>query len=303
MAPLTEKEVKKNKKASELEYSYITFMIKKYPELKQYAKDVQKIIKNSATGEITYAEVAKLHTNKDSVYFDFWNRLDGHNEAAEIAMAKDKVDGTTNYADSIQPIRAAIEASSRKRGLNIDDATLTKLANISRYENFSNAEVENALRSESRIDISQDLTGDAGTIQTELSTWSAQNGLQIPSDVLSRLVETGAFGDQGIEDMKQQLRDTYLKGTFPGWEKEIAAGADPFDLSAPYRASLASVLEINEKDITFDDDLLSQAMETKMTITDFKREARKDPRWDKTENALKTYTDAGTNILTMFGLR
>ena len=303
MAPLTEKEVKKNKKASELEYSYITFMIKKYPELKQYAKDVQKIIKNSATGEITYAEVAKLHTNKDSVYFDFWDRLDGHNEAAEIAMAKDKVDGTTNYADSIQPIRAAIEASSRKRGLNIDDATLTKLANISRYENFSNAEVENALRSESRIDISQDLTGDAGTIQTELSTWSAQNGLQIPSDVLSRLVETGAFGDQGIEDMKQQLRDTYLKGTFPGWEKEIAAGADPFDLSAPYRASLASVLEINEKDITFDDDLLSQAMETKMTITDFKREARKDPRWDKTENALKTYTDAGTNILTMFGLR
>ena len=303
MAPPTEEEVKKNKKASELEYSYITFMIKKYPELKQYAIDVQNIINNSATGDITYAEVAKLHTNKNSSYFDFWNRLDGHNEAAEIAMAKDKVDGTTNYADSIQPIRAAIEASSRKRGLNIDDATLTKLANISRYENFSNAEVENALRSESRIDISQDLTGDAGTIQTQLGTWSAQNGLQIPSDVLSRLVQAGAFGDQGIEDMKQQLRDTYLKGTFPGWEKEIAAGADPYDLAAPYRVTLASVLEMNEEDISFDDDLLSQAMETKMTITDFKREARKDPRWDKTENALKTYTDAGTNILTMFGLR
>ena len=303
MAPPTKEEVKKNKKASELEYSYITFMIKKYPELKQYAIDVQNIINNSATGDITYAEVAKLHTNKNSSYFDFWNRLDGHNEAAEIAMAKDEVDGTTNYADSIQPIRAAIEASSRKRGLNIDDATLTKLANISRYENFSNAEVENALRSESRIDISQDLTGDAGTIQTQLGTWSAQNGLQIPSDVLSRLVQAGAFGDQGIEDMKQQLRDTYLKGTFPGWEKEIAAGADPYDLAAPYRVTLASVLEMNEEDISFDDDLLSQAMETKMTITDFKREARKDPRWDKTENALKTYTDAGTNILQMFGLR
>lgn len=303
MAPPTKEEVKKNKKASKLEYSYITFMIEKYPELKQYAKDVQKIINNSATGEITYAEVAKLHTNKDSVYFDFWDRLDGHNEAAEIAMAQDKLDGTTNYADSIQPIKAALEASARTRGLNIDDATLTRLAEIARYENFSPAEIENALRSESRIDISQDLTGDAGTIQTQLGTWSAQNGLQIPSDVLSRLVQAGAFGDQGIEDMKQQLRDTYLKGTFPGWEKEIAAGADPYDLAAPYRASLASVLEMNEEDISFDDDLLSRAMETKMTITDFKREARKDPRWDKTENALKAYTDAGTNILTMFGLR
>ena len=56
-------------------------------------------------------------------------------------------------------------------------------------------------------------------------------------------------------------------------------------------------------DISFDDDLLSQAMQTKMTITDLKREARKDPRWDQTENALKTYADAGTNLLTMFGLR
>jgi hypothetical protein len=303
MAPPTEEEVKKNKKASKLEYSYITFMIKKYPELKQYAKDVQKIIKNSATGEITYAEVAKLHTNKDSVYFDFWDRLDGHNEAAEIEMAKDELDGTTNYADAIQGIKARIEASARTRGLNIDDATLDKLANIAKYENFDPAEIETALRSESRIDISQDLTGYAGTVQTQLGTWSAQNGLQIPSDVLSRLVQTGAFGDQSVEDMKQQLRDTYLKGTFPGWEKEITAGADPYDLAAPYRVTLASVLEMNEEDITFDDDLLSQAMETKMTITDFKREARKDPRWDKTENALKTYTDAGTNILQMFGLR
>jgi hypothetical protein len=120
---------------------------------------------------------------------------------------------------------------------------------------------------------------------------------------LNRLVQTGAFGDQSIEDMKQQLRKTYLMGTFPGWEKEIAAGADPYDLAAPYRAQLASTLELNTEDISFDDDLLSQAMQTKMTITDLKREARKDPRWDQTENALKTYADAGTNLLTMFGLR
>jgi hypothetical protein len=303
MAPLTNKEIKANKKDSQALYSYIDFMIQKYPELQAYADDVQKIIDDSPTGKITYAEVARLHTNPEASYFSFWDKFDGDQEAAELLMAKDQVDGTTNYADSIQPIKAALEASARTRGLNIDDATLTKLAGIARYENFSKDEIENALRSESRIDISQDLTGAAGTFQTELETWSAKNGLQIPSDVLSRLVQTGAFGDQGIEDMKQQLRDTYLKGTFPGWEKEIAAGADPYDLAAPYIAQLASTLELNTEDISFDDDLLSQAMQTKMTITDLKREARKDPRWDKTENALKTYADAGTSILAMFGLR
>ena len=296
-------EVEQNRATTEARLSYIDALVEKYPELLDYASDVQRIIDSSATGEVTDAEIAALHTNENSSYYDFWERLDGHNEAAEVLMAKDKIDGTTIYADSIQPIKAAIEASSRTRGLNIDDATLTKLADLARYQDFSPAEIENALRSESRIDINQDLIGKAGEFQTELQEWSARNGLQIPLETLSRLVQTGAFGDQGIDDMKQQLRKTYLMGTFPGWEKEIAAGADPYDLAAPYRASLASVLEMNEEDISFDDDLLSQAMQTKMTITDLKREARKDPRWDKTENALKTYTDAGTNILKMFGLR
>jgi hypothetical protein len=303
MAPINNEEVKANKKDSTAMYSYIDFLVEKYPELKDYAIDIQDIINNSPTGKITYAEVAKLHTNTESSYFDFWDRFDSDQEASELLMAQDKRDGTTLYADSIQPIKARLEASARTRGLNIDDATLTKLAEIARYENFTPEEIETSLRSESRIDISQDLTGTAGTFQAELETWSAKNGLNIPSDVLSRLVQTGAFGDQGIEDMKQQLRDTYLKGTFPGWEKEIAAGADPYDLAAPYRAQLASTLELNTEDISFDDDLLSQAMQTKMTITDLKREARKDPRWDKTENALKTYADAGANLLQMFGLR
>lgn len=303
MAPTTNKEVKANKKESNVKYSYIKFLVDKYPELQAYYNDITKIINDSPTGKITYSEVAQLHTNPEKSYFSFWEKFDGDQEAAELAMAKDRLDGTTNYADSIQPIRGRLEYFARTRGLNIDDATLTRLAEIARYEDFSPEEIENSLRSESRIDISQDLTGTAGTFQTELETWSAKNGLNIPSDVLSRLVQTGAFGDQGIDDMKQQLRDTYLKGTFPGWEKEIAAGADPYDLAAPYIAQLASTLELNVEDISFDDDLLSQAMQTKMTITDLKREARKDPRWDKTENALKTYADAGSNILQMFGLR
>jgi hypothetical protein len=183
MAPINNKEVKANKKDSTAMYSYIDFLVEKYPELKDYATDIQDIINNSPTGKITYAEVAKLHTNTESSYFDFWNRFDSDQEASELLMAQDERDGTTLYADSIQPIKARLQASARTRGLNIDDATLTKLAEIARYENFTPEEIETSLRSESRIDISQDLTGTAGTFQAELETWSAKNGLQIPADV------------------------------------------------------------------------------------------------------------------------
>ena len=259
---------------------------------------VNEVIKNSRTGQITQAEF-------DGIMSEYqWVRdFDADKQAAEMMIAKDKTSGTNLYEQAVAVRRGQIAEQANQYGISFTEEQLDEFAGAAQYDAFSAEELKTFLRDEVSFDGTQDLIGAAGDTQQALQQWSAMNGLQIPAESLNNLIKAGAFGDQSFEDMKQQLRKTYLMGTFPGWESEIAAGADPYDLAAPYRASLASVLEMNEEDISFDDDLLSQAMQTKMTITDLKREARKDPRWDKTENALKTYTDAGTNILQMFGLR
>ena len=259
---------------------------------------VNEVIKNSRTGQITQAEF-------DGIMSEYqWVRdFDTDKQTAEMMIAKDKTSGTNLYEQAVAVRRGQIAEQANQYGISFTEEQLDEFAGAAQYDAFSAEELKTFLRDKVSFDGTQDLIGAAGNTQQALQQWSAMNGLQIPAESLNNLIKAGAFGDQSFEDMKQQLRKTYLMGAFPGWEKEIAAGADPYDLAAPYRASLASVLEMNEEDISFDDDLLSQAMQTKMTITDLKREARKDPRWDKTENALKTYTDAGTNILKMFGLR
>ena len=259
---------------------------------------VNEVIKNSRTGQITQAEF-------DGIMSEYqWVRdFDTDKQTAEMMIAKDKTSGTNLYEQAVAVRRGQIAEQANQYGISFTEEQLDEFAGAAQYDAFSAEELKTFLRDKVSFDGTQDLIGAAGDTQQALQQWAARNGLQIPAESLNNLIKAGAFGDQSFEDMKQQLRKTYLMGTFPGWEKEIAAGADPYDLAGPYREQLASTLELSAKDISFDDDLLSQAMQTKMTITELKREARKDPRWDKTENALKTYTDAGTNILQMFGLR
>jgi hypothetical protein len=293
-------DVEKNFQESIGDYNYLLFLMNRpgNEELMGIYDVVLEKINSSTTKTITETEFDDITKN-----YTWFKDFDADKQIAEIAIAEDLANGTNFYEQKVLKRRGELAEDANLYGISFTEEQLTEIANKAEYDAYTAKELKTFLRDEVSFDGTQDLTGQAGDTQQALQQWSARNGLQIPADSLNNLIKSGAFGDQSFEDMKQQLRKTYLMGAFPGWESEIAAGADPYDLAAPYRASLASVLEMNEEDISFDDDLLSQAMQTKMTITDLKREARKDPRWDKTENALKTYTDAGTNILQMFGLR
>jgi hypothetical protein len=293
-------DVEKNFQESIEDYNYLLFLMNRpgNEELMGIYDVVLEKINSSTTKTITETEFDDITKN-----YTWFKDFDADKQIAEIAIAEDLANGTNFYEQKVLKRRGELAEDANLYGISFTEEQLTEIANKAEYDAYTAKELKTFLRDEVSFDGTQDLTGQAGDTQQALQQWSARNGLQIPADSLNNLIKSGAFGDQSFEDMKQQLRKTYLMGAFPGWEKEIAAGADPYDLAAPYRAQLASTLELNPDDISFDDDLLSQAMQTKMTITDLKREARKDPRWDKTENALKTYTDAGTNILQMFGLR
>jgi hypothetical protein len=293
-------DVEKNFQESIEDYNYLLFLMNRpgNEELMGIYDVVLEKINSSTTKTITETEFDDITKN-----YTWFKDFDADKQIAEISIAEDLANGTNFYEQKVLKRRGELAEDANLYGISFTEEQLTEIANKAEYDAYTAKELKTFLRDEVSFDGTQDLTGQAGDTQQALQQWSARNGLQIPADSLNNLIKSGAFGDQSFEDMKQQLRKTYLMGAFPGWEKEIAAGADPYDLAAPYRAQLASTLELNPDDISFDDDLLSQAMQTKMTITDLKREARKDPRWDKTENALKTYTDAGTNILQMFGLR
>lgn len=82
-------------------------------------------------------------------------------------------------------------------------------------------------------------------------------------------------------------------------------GLDLANIYAPYRNTMASLLEMTPDAINLDDSLLRSAygMDKEMSIYDFKRAVRKDPRWQYTDNAREEVASTALGILRDFGFQ
>jgi hypothetical protein len=74
---------------------------------------------------------------------------------------------------------------------------------------------------------------------------------------------------------------------------------------APYRQTMANILEINADQIDLDDETLRSAITDKgdMNVYDFKRNLKADKRWQYTESAREEVSDAALKVLRDFGFQ
>ena len=289
-------------------YSYFKFMVENDPTLANFFEELKKVIQASPTGTITQDEFNSLTRG-----YDWFERYDSDQQQAEIAKALDRQNNTNLYEESIKDNKTNIAYTARQKGIDLDDATLTELAELARFNNWSAIEIDNAIGKEVVEFISTGGTavGAAGKIQTDLQKWAASNGLNLTDAEVARYVESGAFGGRDLESIKQDIRKTYLAGAYPAWSDRIAAGADPLDIAAPYRKRIATLLEIDEDQIGFDDGLLQRGLQSVgadgkprvMPLYEFEQEIRKDPRWEFTDNAYDVYSKVGEGLLRTFGFR
>lgn len=82
-------------------------------------------------------------------------------------------------------------------------------------------------------------------------------------------------------------------------------GLDLANIYAPYRNTMAALLEVTPDSINLDDSLLRTAYgpDKEMSIYDFKRAVRKDPRWQYTDNAREEVASTALGILRDFGFQ
>jgi hypothetical protein len=86
-------------------------------------------------------------------------------------------------------------------------------------------------------------------------------------------------------------------------KKLLDAGSDLTEVYQPYRQSMATILELPMDKIDLNDPTLTNAITEKgnMTLFDFKKSLRKDPRWQYTDNARETVSSGLTQVLKDFG--
>lgn len=219
-----------------------------------------------------------------------------------------------DYEDSVLRKKQTILALSRSYGADISDTVAEDLAEKSKIQAWTDEDIKSNLSQyiEAAVTGNKDLTGAAGAFQTQLSQWAAKQGLDLTPSQLAPFIARGAMSEQSLDDAKQQLRKTFLTGMYPAWADEINKGIDPDTLFAPAAQRASSLLE---REVSTSDPAmarLTQRVGTNGKIEqvpyyDIDRIIRTDPElkneWEKTDNAYKTYTDVGTNLLKMFGLR
>ena len=155
------------------------------------------------------------------------------------------------------------------------------------------------------------LTGLTGQFGTFVSNAGRAYGVNLgPQNSVYQSYVRQLVGREITEkDVLGQLTEQAI-GRFPALTDRLRAGATLQDISRPYLESMGSLLDIDANDISFDDPLIQQAFNGSdpsqgpkaMSLYDFRRAIRKDPRWANSPDAQTRVNSAMSDILRDFGI-
>jgi len=135
-----------------------------------------------------------------------------------------------------------------------------------------------------------------------LQETARNNGLTLlPSQIESYRLRLQ--NGEKVETIQSNIRAIAANAMPDNVKKLLEAGSDLNEVYQPYRQSMSTILEIPMDKIDLNDPTLTNAITDKgnMTLFDFKRSLRKDPRWQYTDNARETVSSGLTQILKDFG--
>lgn len=208
----------------------------------------------------------------------------------------------------VETNRQTVQQIADRYGIAVAPERVDELARAARFNGWTQSEILLNMRRDLDATLSAgDTTGTAGDFQNQLMQWANRNGLSLSNEVAAKYVANMTLGSQSLDDVKADLRRTYLAGTYPAWSDKINEGYDPSEIFEPYIANLRRTLE--DDSIGLDDPLMQQITQKvgadgkpfAVPIYEANQMARQDPRWQKTDNAYETYANVAQNLLRTFG--
>ena len=276
--------------------------------IKKFWTDLRKFIRDQSNGD-PKAITTWVSTNIRGVEaFQDMNFAQLDNLVEDI-----QPDKTADVEREYEKVRLDVTDIAERIGAPLSQERLAEVVDQARRNLWDAQDIENALRGDlSRaLESGENLMGDAGTYQTTLMQWANLNGIGIDASTAAKYVANMTLGVQSLDDVKQDLRETYLIGAYPAWSEKIRQGFDPWQISSPYRTSVAKLLELDPDQVGLDDPLVKMGLQSTgndgqprvVPLYEFEQQVRNDPRWQKTDNAYQTYTRVGSDLLRMFGFR
>ena len=152
--------------------------------------------------------------------------------------------------------------------------------------------------------------GAAGSFIDTLRDLDRRNGVRYSDEWFLSAAKAVAEGKSTEDDYIRSVQET-AAGLFPVFAQQIRSGTTAYDLASPFITTMAQELEISPTSITMDDPYIRQALggvdangkPTPMSLWDFTRKLRQDPRWMNTRFAQNQVTGIADSVMQMFGLR
>jgi hypothetical protein len=236
-------------------------------------------------------------------------------------VATGQADGSTDYEKQILTLERQIADKARAVGSGIasDPAALRKAA-----ENMyiTNVGIDDAMTTDfiaaairpikSTIggQVTEGYSGQALKDYQTIQDVARSNGFRVkdivPNAQTEQQVLQGiATGRIDANRLAQDARKLAAQGQ-PQYVRDLLGQGYNLDqVFAPYRQTMANLLELNADEIDLNDSTLRSAISDKgdMNIYDFKKTLKTDKRWQYTENAKSEVSDMTLKILRDFGFQ
>jgi hypothetical protein len=149
--------------------------------------------------------------------------------------------------------------------------------------------------------------GEAGDALGTLRTTARANGFDLDKDFGNQIdgwLQRISRGEN-VDDFNRIIRQQAKLGLPEKVGALLDEGLDLANVFAPYRNTMAALLEVTPDSINLDDPILRSAygQDKEMSIFDFRRAVRKDPRWQYTDNAREEVSTAALGVLRDFGFQ
>lgn len=206
-------------------------------------------------------------------------------------------------------LRQSIADRALSLGVTLAEEDIDDITNnaLSMGIGASSSLVDKLIRAKFTYTPGKAVGGAAGGALGQLKATAAANGLDFDKQFGTQAQTWLAKILQGEDPntFKNIIRQTAKLGLPEKVGSLLDLGVDLETIYSPYKNVMSSVLEINPQTIGLDDKTLRSAIgpDKEMTIYDWERALRKDPRWQYTNNARQEVSGIGLNVLQQLGFQ
>lgn len=232
--------------------------------------------------------------------------------------------GTRSWLEleSRDPVEAAQRLSNQgimirnmanRMGVGFGTARLRQIARDSLMFGWTDEALQRIIAAEWHYKPGGDTTGQAATLENMIRGSANDYGVTISDSQVGKLLQ-GALNGTYTEDSLQDYVRDMARSKYPGLAKYLEQGFTTRQVAEPYIQSYSNILEQNAETVQLNDPTIQKALQglapnkpnqtdaQAMTLYEFERGLRKDPRWRKTKNARESMTNAALSVLQDWGI-